>query len=362
MPSAWRRRPVSRSQPAARPCRGHAARSRRAPGRSATGRRSPTDNLALRYFPNVAENEPSVAVNPRDPDELVAGTHLTGRHGKPLRRPLQRQRRPHVEPDPDLHAAADPRVRLQRPGGRLRARRQPRLLRLHGHRPVVDLQDPRQLLRRRRPELDGADRRHEQPGCRLRQAVDRDARADRRQPEQPQLGLRHGDEVRLRQHERRLPHRLRALVEQGRLVERADDTRHRQLRRARRRGRRARFASAGRDRQRRARRLVPLRRRRLPPGGLLDPDALLGEQRRHLRADRHGRDRLVRAAALPRAGRSPTTPGGAGCSRTSRSRRTARRTSSMPTTPRTARRSRTATSATWRRRGRRTPSGASRRP
>jgi hypothetical protein len=38
-------------------------------------------NLALRWFPNVSENEPTVAVNPRDPDELVAGSHFIGDRG-----------------------------------------------------------------------------------------------------------------------------------------------------------------------------------------------------------------------------------------------------------------------------------------
>lgn len=39
---------------------------------------SSPSNVAIRYFPNVSENEPTVAVNPRDPNKVVAGTHFTG--------------------------------------------------------------------------------------------------------------------------------------------------------------------------------------------------------------------------------------------------------------------------------------------
>lgn len=35
------------------------------------------NNASIRYFPNVGENEPSVAVNPRNPKYLVAGTHFS---------------------------------------------------------------------------------------------------------------------------------------------------------------------------------------------------------------------------------------------------------------------------------------------
>jgi hypothetical protein len=36
------------------------------------------NNSSIRYFPNVHENEPSVAVNPKHPDRVVAGTHFIG--------------------------------------------------------------------------------------------------------------------------------------------------------------------------------------------------------------------------------------------------------------------------------------------
>jgi hypothetical protein len=39
--------------------------------------RSP-NNAAIRWFPNVSENEPTVAANPKDPRRMVAGSHFTG--------------------------------------------------------------------------------------------------------------------------------------------------------------------------------------------------------------------------------------------------------------------------------------------
>jgi len=36
------------------------------------------NNVAVRDFPNVSENEPTVAANPRDPNKVVAGSHFIG--------------------------------------------------------------------------------------------------------------------------------------------------------------------------------------------------------------------------------------------------------------------------------------------
>lgn len=36
------------------------------------------NNVAIRWFPGVSENEPTVVANPRDPQKLVAGTHFIG--------------------------------------------------------------------------------------------------------------------------------------------------------------------------------------------------------------------------------------------------------------------------------------------
>jgi hypothetical protein len=36
------------------------------------------NNVAIRYFPNVSEDEPTVAANPRNPSRIVAGSHFIG--------------------------------------------------------------------------------------------------------------------------------------------------------------------------------------------------------------------------------------------------------------------------------------------